>query len=108
MVTNITAIQTRVVTGTVSSSVLACALGSASGKTCASSSAFETIADAASAAISLHALTRHQYQRRIITSPTPAVRLKRYFHASPTDVMRKAEPKDRHITTSVRTRDAAT
>ncbi len=44
----------------------------------------ETIADVARAAISLHALTRHQYQRRIMTSPTPAVRLKRYFHASPT------------------------
>ena len=35
----------------------------------------DMLADAESAAISLHALTRHQYQRRIITSPTPAVKL---------------------------------
>ena len=46
-----------------------------------------TMKEAASAAISLHALIRHQYQRRIMTSPTPAVSVSMYFHASPTEVM---------------------
>ena len=67
-----------------------------------------TIADAASAEISLHALMRHQYQRRIITRPTPAVSVSMYFHASPTDVMNSVTIAASTIATTVVQRDATT
>ncbi len=72
------------------------------------SSTFETMSEAASAAISLHALTRHQYQRKIITRPTPAVRLNRYTHAPPTELFAYAPSIASTMTTSVATREAQT
>ena len=85
LVANVTASHTSVVTGTVTSRICAVALGPV--KTLKSVNAFDTTADATSAEISLQAFTRHQYQRRIMTSPTPAVRLKRYIQALPTEVI---------------------
>jgi hypothetical protein len=40
--------------------------------------------DAIIAEISLHALMRHQYQRRMSTSPVPAPSARRNFHACST------------------------
>src|SRR3954464_5637283 len=46
----------------------------------------ETTNDAIIALISLHALMRHQYQRRIRTRPVPEPRASRNFHAPSTVV----------------------
>src|SRR3954467_4433179 len=79
--------QTTVLTATVITITQASALGSPGakrGRTYAIA-ASEVTNEATIAEISLHALMRHQYQRRISTSPVPAPMASRNFHAPSTE-----------------------
>src|SRR5262245_48948562 len=68
---------------TVSSMMVASALGSPVANRFGMNAVARdaTINDVTMALISDHALIRHQYQRRIRTSPVPAPRARRNFHA---------------------------
>src|SRR3954471_23426915 len=80
---NVTAIQTTVLITTVTSMTVACALGSfgANRGAMKANARRLTAKLAIMAEISLHALMRHQYQRRISTSPVPAPRASKSSHA---------------------------
>src|SRR5437867_4562735 len=64
--------------------------------------------DATIAAISLHALMRHQYQRRMYTSPVPAPSPIRNFHACSTVLSCDVTTIERRKSTTVAARDTAT
>src|SRR6266550_6080388 len=83
LVAKVTTIQTTVLTATVTSITQASPRRSPAAKRGLSSeiAASDTTNDEIIALISLQALMRHQYQRRISTSPVPDPRARRNFHA---------------------------
>src|SRR5215467_7567331 len=85
---NVTVSQMRVLNATVISMMTESLRGSVAGNQRPGTSAKqipEIANDASIALISDHALMRHQYQRRISTSPVPAPIASRNFHAPSTD-----------------------
>src|SRR5689334_7164232 len=86
-VMNVTVSHTTVLTGTVIRMMVASALGSPAANRPGTTlkQIDETTNEAIIALISDHALMRHQYQRRIRTSPVPAPSARRNFHACSTD-----------------------
>src|SRR5690242_10216665 len=68
----------------------------------------ETTNDAIIALISLHALMRHQYQRRISTSPVPEPRARRNFQAPSTVVRFIVIATEQRKSSTVAQRDTVT
>ncbi len=77
----VTETQTAVEVATVASMIHAHCTGSSGSSPAPNQSATLTTRDATMAAISDHALIRHQYQRRIRTRPVPAPMARRKRHA---------------------------
>src|SRR5512132_2122892 len=83
LVANVTVIQTTVLMATVTSMIVASELGSPGANLPGTTrkAIAETMNEVIIALISDHALIRHQYQRRISTSPVPAPSASRNLHA---------------------------
>src|SRR4051812_18710661 len=106
----VTASQTKVLTTTVMSIVTATTRGSPSGyrATTKGCTASETTAETIIALISDQAFTRHQYQRRMSTSPVPDPRASKNSHAPLTVSNCHATTADARNKNTVAQRDTAT
>src|SRR5438445_13717021 len=109
-VTKVATNQTTVLMATVTSMTHAAPLKSPSGKRglMILIAASDTMKEAVMALISLHALMRHQYQRRISTRPVPDPRANRNFHAPSivlSCIVTRADARNRN---TVAMRDTAT
>ena len=107
-VRNVTTTHTRVEMPTVESMIHAHWVGSSASQPTPNQRTTLATSDATMALISDHALMRHQYQRRMSTSPVPAPRARRKRHAPSMLVRKKVTPSDASMRRMVAHRDTLT
>src|SRR5687768_17423035 len=102
--------HTTVLTATVMSMTYVWMSGLPAGRRAFTShmAAIDTTNEAIIALISLHAFTRHQYQRRMSTRPVPEPRASSSSHIAPTVSIIAVTPTERRKSTTVAQREMVT